>query len=88
VREDTPFTVAGIWENLPDRTRLYGRLYFGEKRVYGFFTEARTTTGETYPVCMRLYLEGEPGTPVQPGSTPENMLVGPVAKVEVMDHFE
>jgi eukaryotic-like serine/threonine-protein kinase len=88
VREDTPFTVAGIWKNLPDETRLYGRLYFGEKRVYGLFTEARTTTGETYTVCMRLGYRGEPGTAIKPGSTPENILVGPIADVEVVDHFE
>jgi serine/threonine-protein kinase len=89
VREDTPFRVAGLWgEKLPHTTLLYGRLYFGEKRVFGFFTEARTPTGETYTVCMRLYWANEPGTPIQPGSTPENMLVGPVAKVEVVDHFD
>jgi serine/threonine-protein kinase len=88
VREDTPFTVAGHWKNLPNRTLLHGRLYFGEKRVYGYFTEARTPTGETYPVCMRLFLESEPGTPIQPGSTPENMLVGSMAKVQVVDHLD
>jgi eukaryotic-like serine/threonine-protein kinase len=89
VREDTPFRVAGLWgEKLPHATLFHGRLYFGEKRVYGFFTEARTPTGETYPVCMRLYWEDEPGTPIQPGSTPEKILVGPVVEVQVVDHFD
>ncbi|QRN99650.1 hypothetical protein JRI60_11770 [Archangium violaceum] len=89
VHEDTPFRVAGLWgDKLPHKTLLYGRLYFGEKRVYGRFTEARTPTGETYKVCLRLNYRNVPGTLIQPGSTPENMLVGPVAEVEVVDHFD
>ncbi|WP_257458072.1 serine/threonine protein kinase [Archangium lipolyticum] len=89
VREDTPFRVIGLWgEKLPHMTVLYGRLYFGENRVYGLFTEARTPTGETYEVCLRLGYRGEPGTRIYPGSTPENILVSPIAEVEVVDHFE
>ncbi|WP_257460653.1 serine/threonine protein kinase [Archangium lipolyticum] len=93
VREDTPVIIAGNWRAstrqlaLPNNTRLHGRLYFGEKKVYGRFTEARTPSGETYRVCMDLYYY-EPGTPIQPGSEPGNMLVGPVAQVRVVDHFD
>jgi serine/threonine-protein kinase len=93
VREDTPVIIAGHWRTstrqlaLPNNTRLHGRLYFGETKVYGRFTEARTPSGETYQVCMDLYYD-EPGTPIQPGSEPGNMLVGPVAQVRVVDHFD
>uniref|UniRef100_UPI00286BC5B6 serine/threonine protein kinase n=1 Tax=Archangium sp. TaxID=1872627 RepID=UPI00286BC5B6 len=67
VREDSPVFVFGNWRTstrqlaLPGKTRLSGRLYFGEGRVYGRFTEARTPTGETYPVCMELFDLGEVG---------------------------
>ncbi|WP_257460538.1 serine/threonine protein kinase [Archangium lipolyticum] len=90
VREDTPLRLGGaLGEKLPHKTVLYGRLYLGEKRVYGLFTEARTPTGETYKVCIRLYeWQGGPGLPFDPGSTPENMVVAPVAAVQVVDHFE
>ncbi len=93
VREDTPVIIAGNWRTstdqlaLPGYTRLHGRLYFGETKVYGRFTEARIPSGETYPVCMELYYD-EPGTPIQPGSSPGNMLVVPVAQVRVVDHFD
>ncbi|QRN99903.1 serine/threonine protein kinase [Archangium violaceum] len=94
VREDTPVIIPGHWRTstgqlaLPDGTRLSGRLHFGEKKVYGRFTEARTPGGETYRVCMDLYYFDGPGTPIQPGSEPGNMLVGPLAEVRVVDHFD
>jgi serine/threonine-protein kinase len=93
VREDTPVIIAANWRTstgqlvLPGKTRLHGRLYFGETTVYGRFTEARTPSGETYRVCMELYFN-ERGTPIQPGSAPGNMLVSPVAEVRVVDHFD
>uniref|UniRef100_UPI00286CF966 serine/threonine-protein kinase n=1 Tax=Archangium sp. TaxID=1872627 RepID=UPI00286CF966 len=52
VREDSPVFVFGDWDTptgktaLPGSTRISGRIYFGEKRVYGRFTEARTPAGE------------------------------------------
>ena len=66
VHEDTPVYVFGDWEAgadcvgrggkvaLPNQTRLSGRLYVKEGRVYGRFTEARTPLGVTYPVCLEL----------------------------------
>ena len=33
---------------------LTGRLHLGQERVYGRFTQARTYTGATYPVCLEL----------------------------------
>jgi hypothetical protein len=67
VREDSPVTVFGDWDTptgktaLPTNTRLSGRVYIGEKRVYGRFTEARTPSGETYPVCLELWDDDELG---------------------------
>jgi serine/threonine-protein kinase len=93
VREDTPVFVAGDWDTptgktaLPDSTRLSGRLYFGEKRVYGRFTEARTPSGETYPVCLELWDDEQLGALIEPESTPGKPMVSPSADVRVVDRF-
>ena len=93
VREDSPVFVFGDWDTpsgqtaLPGYTRLSGRLYFGEKRVYGRFTEARTPSGETYPVCMELWDDGELGAAIKPESTPGKPLVSVNADARVVDRF-
>ncbi len=102
VREDTPIYVFADWDAgkdylgrgathvaLPGRTRLSGRLYFGEGRVYGRFTEARTPTGETYTVCLELLdTSDNVGLELRPGSTPGKVLVDPTAQVRVVDRFQ
>ncbi|HYO69112.1 MAG TPA: hypothetical protein VEU33_23840, partial [Archangium sp.] len=101
VDEDTPVYVFGHWMAgadrlgrggtfaLPGHTRLSGRLYVHEGRVYGRFTEARTPSGETYPVCLELLdTSNKVGMELQPGSGPGKMLVGPVAVVRVVDRFK
>jgi serine/threonine-protein kinase len=94
VREDSPVFVFGDWDTpsgqtaLPNNTRLSGRLYFGEGRVYGRFTEARTPTGETYPVCMEMIEYGEVGLPLEPESSPGKPMVSPVTEVRVVDRFQ
>jgi serine/threonine-protein kinase len=101
VREDTPVYVFGNWNAgadhflrggrlaLPGNTRLSGRLYVGEKRVYGRFTEARTPTGETYTVCLELLdTDDDVGMEFEPGSPPDKVLVDPVAVVRVVDRFQ
>jgi serine/threonine-protein kinase len=94
VREDTPVFVFGNWRTstgqlaLPGKTRLSGRLYFGEGRVYGRFTEARTPTGETYPVCMEMIEEEDVGLPLEPESAPGKPMVSPVTEVRVVDRFQ
>lgn len=95
VREDTPASIAGDWDMpsgktaLPGETLLHGRLYFGEKRVYGRFTEARTPHGDTYKVCLELRdTSGNFGLEIEPGSEPGNILVAPTARVRAVDHFE
>jgi serine/threonine-protein kinase len=93
VREDSPVFLFGGWVTstdqvtLPHGTRMSGRIYFGEKRVYGRFTEARTPTGQTYPVCLELWDDGELGSAIKPESAPGNPLVSIGADVRVVDRF-
>jgi serine/threonine-protein kinase len=92
VREDSPLTVFGDWDTstgetaLEGGTRLSGRVYIGEKRVFGRFTEARMPTGETYPVCLVLF-EEELGMPLSASSEPGRPRVAPGSRVRVVDHF-
>jgi serine/threonine-protein kinase len=94
IREDSPVFVFGDWDlptgqtALPDRTRLSGRLYFAQGRVYGRFTEAHTPTGQTYPVCMELFDDGELGMALSTRSEPGKPMVAPSAKVRVVDRFQ
>ncbi|WNG53392.1 serine/threonine protein kinase [Archangium gephyra] len=100
VDEDTPLYVPGDWEvnanrwgrgervALPNNTRLFGRLYVKEGRVFGRFTEARTPLGVTYPVCLELLdTDNKVGLELWPGSAPGKMLVDPVVQVRVVDRF-
>jgi serine/threonine-protein kinase len=74
---------------LPNNTRLSGRLYVKEGRVYGRFTEARTPLGVTYPVCLDVMdTDGNVGLALLPGSAPGKMLVDPVVRVRVVDRFK
>ncbi|MFY0529257.1 serine/threonine protein kinase [Archangium gephyra] len=101
VQEDSPLRVGGDWETnrdvwgrgdkvaLPDQTRLSGRLYIHEGRVYGRFTEARTPLGVTYPVCLDVMdTDGNVGLALLPGSAPGKMMVEPVVRVRVVDRFK
>jgi len=94
VREDSPVIVFGDWDTptgktaLPDRTRLSGRVYVGQRRVYGRFTEARTPSGETYPVCLELFYAGEVGDKLEPESAPGKPMVAPTTRVRVVDRFQ
>jgi serine/threonine-protein kinase len=103
VREDTPALVGGDWEAgsdlglggrgthvvLPDQTRLTGRLFFKDGRVYGRFIKAHTPGGDTYPMCLELLdLDDEVGLAPMPGSGQDNLLVEPTAKVRVVDRFK
>ena len=103
VREDTPLLVPGAWEAgadvrpggvgthvaLPDKTRLTGRLYVKEGRVYGRFTEAHTPAGDTYPMCLELLdMSDNVGLEIRPGNEPGAVLVDPVVQVRVVDRFK
>jgi len=93
VREDSPVFVFGDWDTptgktaLPGYTWLFGRVYFGQGRVYGRFTEARTPKGETYPVCLELWDRGELGSAMEPESEPGKPMLTPSADVRVVDRF-
>ena len=85
---------------LPVGTILRGRLHFGEGRVYGRFTEAQTPTGDAFKVCMQLvtgerlakrgggYHKPGPGIGMQPGSTPDNVLIFSIEHVMAVERFE
>ncbi|HEX5745851.1 MAG TPA: serine/threonine-protein kinase [Archangium sp.] len=101
VDEDTPVYLFADWDAgadrhgyggrfaLPDNTRVSGRLYVKEGRVYGRFTEARTPLGVTYPVCLELLdTDDKVGLALWPGSPPGKMMVDPVAVVRVVDRFK
>jgi serine/threonine-protein kinase len=93
VREDSPVFVFGDWDTptgktaLPGDTRLSGRVYIGEKHVYGRFTEARTPKGETYPVCLELVYYDQLGKALSASSAPGKPMVAPAAEVRVVDRF-
>jgi serine/threonine-protein kinase len=62
----------------PIKTVFIGQLVFGEERVYGFFTQARTPDGQTYSVCFDLYdktMDLERGVPMKPGSRPDAAII-------------
>ena len=101
VHEDATLRVGGNWEAgadwtgkgykvaLPNNTRLFGKLYVKEGRVYGRFTEARTPLGVTYPVCLDVMdTDGNVGLALLPGSAPGKMMVEPVVRVRVVDRFK
>ncbi|WP_309894053.1 protein kinase domain-containing protein [Archangium sp.] len=60
----------GPWGKLPAHTVFSGKLFIGETRVYGYFTQAHTPEGRTYSVCMRLntMVDKENGIPREPGT--------------------
>jgi serine/threonine-protein kinase len=83
------FSMKGYKVALPGNTRFFGRLYFTETRVYGRFTEARTPTGETYPVCLELTDSDEnTGLEYSAGSEPGTVLVDAVVGLRVVDRFK
>jgi hypothetical protein len=46
--------LADNWGRMPGGSVLSGELVFGEERVYGRFTEARTPEGKWFPVCVQI----------------------------------
>ena len=100
VQQEASLRVAGHWMAgadhdgvggrlaLPTNTRLFGRLYVHEGRVYGRFTEARTPQGVVYPVCLELLdTSDNVGLELRPGSGPGKMMVDPTARVRVVYRF-
>jgi serine/threonine protein kinase len=84
----TSVKVRDTWGGLPSGTILHGHLHFGEGRVYGRFTDAKTPTGDTYNVCLEMWQEGKRGAEMERGSTATNMLIFSLERVKAVDRFE
>jgi serine/threonine-protein kinase len=74
-------------------TVVTGRFLFGEERVYGRFTQARTPGGDTFSVCLEAwgiwqyaYVRGLPREPHKGG--PETATVSSVQRVKAVERFE
>jgi serine/threonine-protein kinase len=75
----------------PIHTVFIGELFFGEERVYGRFTRARTPDGQTYSVCFDLYdqtLDGERGVPMKPGSRPDAAIIFSQVNLQAVKRFD
>lgn len=59
--------------NLPNGTRLFGRLWTGGETVVGRYTRARRPNGDEFEVCISLSLNG--GAEKVAGSKPGAALV-------------
>jgi serine/threonine-protein kinase len=72
------------WGGAPPGTVLTGELVFGEERVYGRFTEARTPDGKWFPICAQLkdYVDGQLGVKLDGRPGPDTALVLNVVRVE------
>ncbi|ATB28396.1 serine/threonine protein kinase [Melittangium boletus] len=72
---------------LPDKTRLLGRLFIGEKYVYGRITQAIIPSGDTLNVCLIIREDGiARGVPIRSDS--EEAKVFPIVELETVDRFE
>ncbi|AKJ00661.1 serine/threonine-protein kinase [Archangium gephyra] len=81
---------AGL-RRLPVRTVYVGQLIFGEGRVYGRFTQARTPDGQTYSVCFDLYdaaRDFQRGVKMEPGSRPDAAIIVSSVKISPVARFE
>jgi serine/threonine-protein kinase len=77
-------TLMYRWGKAPIDTVLTGELIFGEDRVYGRFTEARTPDGKWFPVCAQLSKEGKLGVDIRSRPTPHTAVVFSVAAVRAV----
>jgi serine/threonine protein kinase len=82
------------WEavrQLPVNTVYVGQLIFGEGRVYGRITQARTPDGQTYSVCFDLYdavRDAERGVRMEPGSRPDAAIIYSSVRISPVQRFE
>ncbi|MCY1074636.1 serine/threonine-protein kinase [Archangium lansingense] len=76
---------------LPEDTVYSGQLLFGEGRVYGRFTQARTPDGLTYSVCFDLddaATDGERGVWMEPGSRQDAAIIYSSVKLRSVERFK
>jgi eukaryotic-like serine/threonine-protein kinase len=89
VREHTPVELSRPLGKLATGTQLSGRLLFGQERVYGRFTQARTPAGETYTVCIELNSRrGERGVEIERDAGPDSVVVFSEQDVRAVRRFE
>ena len=70
-------------------TLLSGRLFFGEKRVYGRFTQLQRPTGESYPVCLELWgRDDAPGVELKARLGPDTARIFSDVLVRAVKRFE
>ncbi len=74
------------WGRMPGGSVLTGELVFGEERVYGRFTEARTPEGKWFPVCVQILDEwdGKRGVKLERRSGPDTAMVYSNVRVEAV----
>ncbi|MCY1079451.1 hypothetical protein [Archangium lansingense] len=88
VKEFTTFSLLRPLGKLNAGTVLSGRLIFGESRVYGRFTQAKTLGGRTYSVCFELQYGGQRGVEIERDGGPDSAVVFSSADVRAVDRFE
>ncbi|MFL5356060.1 serine/threonine protein kinase [Archangium sp.] len=78
------------WGKFPSHTLYMGQLLFGEGRVYGHFTRARTPDGRTFSVCLELYdiPNDERGVEMMPGSRPGAAIINFSVDLKAVKRFE
>ncbi|QRN92986.1 protein kinase [Archangium violaceum] len=54
------------WKGLPEGTPMYGKVLFGNGRVYGRFTRIRLPGGEIAPVCLEVTSSSGTGIAMKP----------------------
>ena len=89
VREgSTSVELRGSWGKLPGGTVLQGRLYFGEGRIYGRFTEAQTPKGDTFKVCLEIWQESKRGAEMEPDGGANTAKIFSLVDVRAVERFE
>jgi serine/threonine-protein kinase len=71
------------------RFNAKGRLFFGEGRVYGRFTQAQELKGtRTWPVCLELLdSDSDPGMPMESGSTADTARIQNTLYMRAVERF-
>ncbi len=87
----TKLLVGREWGTQGPGTVFTGELLFGEGRVYGRFTQARTRDNYTYPVCMEVYdwgVDGKRGVVMRSSRGPDIAEIWSVVYLKTVDRFE
>ncbi|XXF78377.1 serine/threonine-protein kinase [Myxococcaceae bacterium GXIMD 01537] len=71
-------------------TELRGKLFVGETRIYARLTEARTSQGESIPVCIQLVAGNRytPGVEKLSDGGPDTSSLNPFVDVRAVHRFE